>query len=172
MNAPLLAYSLSAGLHFAILQMAYFFLAEVFLSAGHVPYFILSFWWLVGLIGGLWFTRDVGPAPVYAVGVGAYAILLMSLWIRPFDDSLNPLAWACIAVSGMGPGHFFGTLAVPTAQRARVLLHENNGFIAGLLLALFASAHRGVWLLYGGPLAGLALVLVCLGWLRWSARGR
>lgn len=168
----MLAYSLVAGLHFAILQMAYFFLAEVFLSAGHVPYFMLSFFWLVGLIGGLWFTRDVPPMPVYLVGVGAYAMLVLALFIRPFDDTVGPLACACIAISGMGPGHFFGTLAVPTEERARVLVHENNGFIAGLLIALFASSHRGVWLLYWGPLAGFVLVLVCLAW-RWlSARGR
>jgi len=150
--------SMATGLHLALIQSCHFLLLESHLSARSFSYFVTLFFWLIGFLVGLqlrgarWFAGLVG-----AGAAGYYAIWLLARWM-PFHTALYPAAAASSAVSALLAGYFFRFVGDRYRPVRRPLLHENNGFVLGLFLALKGVVHLGGWLLAGAPAAGAALV--------------
>ncbi len=150
--ASLLA--LGIGLWLALLQFAYFFLLEVRLTSRATSFFTALFFWLIGFLVGLnlanrrAFPILVGLAPL------AYYLAFLLLRCFPHQLSILPAVGVCIAVAGALAGSFFpyGTDHFPDVRR--LLLHENNGFIVGILLSLLGSVFAGRLFLEWAPAAG------------------
>lgn len=148
------------GLHFAVLQCSYFFLVEAFLSSGHQPYFAMSLLWLCGVLVGLTASPQVSLELTTLFGTGAYLIAQGSLRLYPYQNALGNVAYACILVSGIAAGHFIVFIASSRIDRTAALLHENNGFVVGLVAGLLSSTFHGMRLLEIGPALTTVAVLL------------
>lgn len=155
----LAALSMASGLHFAVLQASHFLLLEAHLSARSQTYLLTMLCWLAGFWAGLGVTaRPRAFAGLLAAGAASYyATWTLSRWL-PFHGALYVAAALSSAVGGLLGGHFFRAVAERWRPLRRPLLHENNGFVAGLLLALVGAVRAGGWLLAWGPAAGAVLV--------------
>lgn len=173
----LAALSMASGLHFAVLQASHFLLLEAHLSARSQTYLLTMLCWLAGFWIGLGVAgqrsgaalgqaelRPRTPAHprafpgLLAAGAASYyATWALSRWL-PFHGALYVAAALSSAVGALLAGHFFRAVAEGWRPLRRPLLHENNGFLAGLLLALLGAVRAGGWLLAWGPAAGAVLV--------------
>jgi len=162
----------TAGIHFALLQTGYFLLLEAHLSSQSLSYFVALFFWLTGLLLGLYLRDDRWFGPLLGAGVvGYYLTFALTRWI-PFHPGLYPAAALSAVISGLLPGFFFRFAARRWAANvARPLFHENNGFVLGLFLALRGAIHFGGRLVALGPLASGLLVVVALVGFRLIRRG-
>ena len=160
------ALSFVCGLHFALLQTSWFLLLEAHLSSQSLSYFVCLFFWLCGLLLGLnlrgdrWFNGLLGAGAASYYGAWALA-----RW-APFHSVLYAVAGIGSIVSGLLPGFFFRFMGRRYKPIRRPLLHENNGFILGLVIALRGATHFGGSLLAFAPALGAALVLGAL--LAWG----
>jgi hypothetical protein len=157
------ALSFAAGLHFALLQSAYFLLLEAYLSSRALSYFVTLLFWLVGLVIGLRLPARVPFGALLAAGAAAYYAVFLLAKALPFHPGLHAAAAAGSIVSGLSPGFFFMFIVRRYTPARSPLFHENNGFLVGLLVALRGAIHfEGRMLAYGpaitGTLVALALV--------------
>jgi hypothetical protein len=158
--------SFVAGVHFAILQTSYFLVLEAFVSSQALSYFIAIFFWLVGLLVGLWIRRARMFVPLLAVGAASYYGTWWLARLLPFASSMYLVAGACSIVSGLLPGYFFGFIGPRVRPVSRALFYENNGFVLGLFAALTGATRFGSALVSLGPLlTGIAT------WLAYVAIG-
>lgn len=144
----------AVGLWLALLQFAFFFLLEVRLTSRAISFFVALFFWLVGFLAGLnlpsrrVFPRLAGLAPL------AYYVAFLLLHLFPHQLSILPVVGACIAISGALAGSFFPYAAEQMPEVRRLLLHENNGFVVGILLSLLGTVFAGRLFLEWAPAAG------------------
>ncbi|MBI3887274.1 MAG: hypothetical protein HY302_16335 [Opitutae bacterium] len=148
----------TTGLWLALLQCAYFFLLEAYLTSRATSFFIALFFWLGGFLAGLnlaaprAFPALVVAAPLaYYAALGGLAVFPYHLWL------LAPVG-ACIAVAGALAGAFFPFAASRFPGLKILLLHENNGFVLGLLLSLLGLVFHGRLLLTLPPVLGALAV--------------
>jgi hypothetical protein len=152
----------AAGLHFALVQTAYFLLLEVHLSSRASSYFLALLFWLVGLFLGLRLGGGRGFARMLPASLFAYqATHCLATW-TPFHPALYVAAALASVVSGASSGLFFRFVARRWAPVRSPLFHENNGFVLGLLIALRGATHFGGTLLTYGPVVTAALVALLL----------
>ena len=160
------ALSFVSGLHFALLQASWYLLLEAHLSSQSLSYFICLFFWLCGLLLGLNLRGDRWFVGLLGAGVASYYVAWSLARWAPFHSSLYPVAAIGSVVSGLLPGFFFRFIARRYRPIRRPLLHENNGFILGLLVALRGATHFGGSLLAFAPALGAALAGAAL--LAWG----
>ena len=154
-RATLLAFA--TGLALALLQFSYFFLLEAYLTSRASSFFVALFFWLIGFLAGLNLRSDRAFPVLAATAPLAYYVALTALSAFPYRLELLAPVGGCIAVSGMLAGAFFPFAARRFTRVKSLLLHENNGFIVGLLLVLMLSIFHGRLLLVAAPAAGIAL---------------
>lgn len=153
----------ATGVWLALLQFAYFFLLEVRLSSRAESFFAALFCWLVGFLVGL-NVRSPRAFPVLIVAAPlGYYVAYAVMAARPYDWSVLPVVAACIALGGALAGAFFPHASERFARVKPLLLHENNGYLVGLVLALLGSVFAGRALLGAAPAAG-AIVVGALWW--------
>jgi hypothetical protein len=156
------ALSFAAGLHFAIVQTAYFLLLEARLSSRASSYFLALLFWLSGLFLGLRLGGGRGFGGALAAGLFAYQAAHRLAASAPFHPALYVAAGLGAMVSGASSGVFFRFIARRYAPVRSPLFHENNGFVLGLLIALRGATHFGGTLLACGPAITAALVALLL----------
>jgi hypothetical protein len=156
------ALSFAAGLHFAIVQTAYFLLLEARLSSRASSYFLAVLFWLVGLFLGIRLAGPRGFGAALTAGLLAYqAAHRLAAW-APFHPALYAAVGLGAMVSGASSGLFFRFITRRYAPIRSPLFHENNGFVLGLLIALRGATHFGGALLAYGPAFTAALVALLL----------
>lgn len=148
----------AAGLHFAIVQTAYFLLLEARLSSRASSYFIALLFWLIGLLLGLRFGAGRGFGAALASGLAGYYLAhRLAAW-APFHPALYAVVALGSIVSGAASGLFFRTIARRYRPIQSPLFHENNGFVVGLAVALRGATHFGGALLAYAPAITAALL--------------
>jgi hypothetical protein len=156
------ALSFAAGLHFAVVQTAYFLLLEARLSSRASSYFLAVLFWLSGLLLGVLLGGGRGLGAPLAAGLLAYhAAHRLAAW-APFHPALYVATGLGAIVSGASSGVFFRFIARRYAPIRSPLFHENNGFVLGLFVALRGATHFGGALLAYGPAITAALVALLL----------
>lgn len=155
-----IALSFACGLYFALLQFSYFFLMEAYLSSQYLSYFITLLFWLCGFLVGLNLSRKGWFTLLLAVGLMTYYLTWLLTRFIPFHTLLYPAAAICSVISGLLPGYFFPFMSPRFNAIKSLLLHENNGFILGILIALKASIHFGNWFLTYIPALGAMIVIL------------
>jgi hypothetical protein len=150
------------GLALALLQLSFFFLLEVHVTSRADSYFTALFFWLIGFLWGLNRPdRRVFPTLLLAAPVAYYVALgVVGAW--PYRLWLLGVVGVCLGVGGAMAGSFFPWAASRFARSRWLFFHENNGFLAGIALALLASVYVGQALLRYGPLAGVVPVVLLL----------
>jgi hypothetical protein len=151
------------GVALALLQLSFFFMLEVHVTSRADSYFTALFFWLIGFLWGLNRPGPLAFPALLLLAPLAYYVALGTVGTWPYRLALLPLVGACIGVGGAMAGSFF-----PWAQRsfprARLLFfHENNGFLAGIGVALLGSVFFGQALLSYAPLLGVLPVAMLLG---------
>jgi hypothetical protein len=161
-NGRLGAFCFAAGLHFAVVQTAYFLLLEARLSSRASSYFLALLFWLVGLFLGLRLGDGRRFAKMLPASLCAYqATHGLATWM-PFHPALYVAVALASVVSGASSGLFFRFITRRWTPVRSPLFHENNGFVLGLLVALQGATRFGGALLAYGPAVTVALVTLLL----------
>ena len=157
-------YAFVGGLFLAVLQFSFFLLLEWQLSSAWITYASVTIAWMAGFFLGLFLKpgKRGKDEILLALCLGAYYCLWTSLRLMPFDFRPLPVYAACVLCAGLYAGWFFRS-SFPRMENAReLLLHENNGFVFGLLAAFYLFSHFGSVFLAAAPAALAALL--------WAAR--
>ena len=155
-SQPRLSLSLafSLGVYFALIQMTYFFLLEVFLSSRAFPFFIVLAFWLAGFLAGLNLPTRISFPKILAPGLLAYYAAWGILQKFPYHIEVLPVIGICIAVSAAAAGYYFVWAEKKITSAKNLFFYENNGFVAGLLVSLLWAVSSGKSMLLAGPLVG------------------
>ncbi len=148
---------------FAVIQFTYFFLLEVFLSSRAMPFFVCLFFWLIGFLIGLNLRINKLMICLVMISVCAYYCAFVLIRVYPFQYQVLPLVGLCVAVSGMAPGYFFASAKDRYAHVKKLFLHENNGFILGILISWVSAAFAGQYMLMLAPLLGVVPIIFIAG---------
>jgi hypothetical protein len=146
----------AGGLLFATLQSCYFLLLEWQLSSAWTTYATVTLAWMAGILAGL--RLRGGDAVLLWANLPCYYGLWWLLRRAPYDDRLLPLCGLCVLASGAYAGRFFKASVARGKDVRAFLLHENNGFVAGLLLAFAGFSWDAKRFLGLGPAAGVCLL--------------
>lgn len=160
-NLPVIT-AVFLGIYFALVQFAYFFLLEVYLSSRALPFFICLFFWLAGFLGGLNLKKKQAMKVLLIAGTAAYYAAMLLTRIYPFQYQILPVIGLCIAISALLPGYYFPWAAQQFSTARQLFFHENNGFILGILISLLWALFAGQALLMVSPLAGAFMPAVLL----------
>ena len=153
------------GLHLAVIQYAYFFLLEAYLSSRSVTYFISLFFWLCGFLIGLNLPKKNLLLPLIALGLFSYLLSYFMHELFPYRDFLYPVIACTISVSSLQSGYFFNIVSDSNDKVQTALVHENNGFVLGTLLCMLAVLYVGWYFLAFGPTASSCVaILVAKNW--------
>lgn len=147
------------GFFLGLLQLNYYFLAEIFVSSASISFFVVLFFWLLGFYQGLGLKTCRARFRIWVlVSTAAYYLFYAAVCLWPFQNWIWGLAAVCVFVSGLLPGTFFGSIAYPRDQVHRLLIHENNGFLLGFMSGTLLALQAGQWLIsYAVVVSALAL---------------
>jgi len=134
------------GLLLGAAQVALFFHMLATTGAMVIVPFLLIVIWLIGSISGL----RISESPRAGFAILLTGLLLLSITILTKEQlqfSALGTTLSCVSALCFGAfgGWFLKVWIKRTGEVSRVLLHENNGFIAGYTLAaalLFSSAKN------------------------------
>lgn len=150
-----------AGLHFGILQSCLFFASQVHITATWVGFFLVVLFWMLGVIIGLRGWPAWSLIRTLTASLAAYILLT---WLASSFDALRlylPLYGLLVVVAGIPAGTFFRQLAGRVASGS-LFLHENNGFVFGLLLGMLGFVKWGTSFMHAAPLLSFAGVLLAM----------
>jgi hypothetical protein len=152
--------AVATGFFLGLTQVALGFALLAGGGASALRFFALTAAWLAGSLCGALSASRGGAASGTALlvtallGVGG---ALAALSLAPFHDASSAAGLVAGALAGGYAGRFLGERAPLWGEARALLLHENNGFIAGFAAAsllLFASARA-----LDAAVGGLGLVL-------------
>jgi hypothetical protein len=166
----LVAEALVTGLFLGVVQTALAFALLTGSGASPLLFFALTAAWIAGgALGAALLARRVRPerqARLLAVVLIAFGGARWVLAGWPFHPLASAGGLAAGAVAGCYAGVFLGVRASTWGDARRLLLHENNGFVAGIAAGgalLFASSRA---LDAAAGLLGTALLVASSPWLR------
>lgn len=151
--------SFLTGLHFAVLQFGYILLLEINVSSTYLTYMTVVLSWIGGSAGGVWVEKMGAPSGL-VLGVLAYYGVSLLVFRAPFSPFSLPLAALGIAVTGLWAGRFFVYMFARCNRADRLFFHENNGFVAGILLFLAGFTLGGWTFLFVTPLSVASLLVL------------
>ncbi|MBX3200513.1 MAG: hypothetical protein KF850_04730 [Labilithrix sp.] len=143
------------GLHFAALQVGAFLSVESVSSSAWATYAALSAAWLGGTLAGLWL--ELPARPTILAGVIAFEGLVAFTRLAPWSRGLFAFGAGAAALGGLWAGGFF-TRAARRRATDGVFLHENNGFLVGLVGTPITFAFGGRAALAALPVVTCAIL--------------
>jgi hypothetical protein len=152
-------YLLAGGFFFAALQFSCYLSLEWQLSSAWTTYALVTLGWLAGVPIGLRLgSRDEA---LLASSLAGYALLSAASSRHPFDDRWLPLYALCVLTSGAYAGAFFRSSCARFKDARAILLHENNGFLLGMLASFLGFyLFGGRFSLWAPAAAGLLLTVL------------
>lgn len=153
------------GVLLGMVQTGLFLQLMFTLSSGYGTYLLVTLAWLVGSAIGARAHLYMPPLTVLlATGGAAYAGCVLLVVLYPFETTLWPIYAVLVMLIGLYPGMFFVRMGQHISA-GKLFLWENNGFIAGLVIAtvLFMALGRPIlWVLPAGAAALCALMILQL----------
>ncbi len=150
------------GVFFALIQFCYFFILEAYVSSRVSIYFIALFFWLIGFFIGLRLKSYNLLLKLLVASLVMYYITLFFNILIPFEKTSLILSGTAILISGLSPGYYFIYAKKKFPKIKLLFLHENNGFLLGIILSFSGVYFSGSWMLYFAPLIGFLVVLALL----------
>lgn len=131
------------GMFFAVAQLSYFFMLESIMSSTAFTYFIVSLFWLLGIILGL---KNFFKIPlIYLIAINAimFYSLIFCLHRFPYNTNLFIIYVMFITISSVFGGTLFNLWNNFTNSPARFFFIENNGFLLGIILTTIGFIFFG-----------------------------
>ena len=158
-------FATTTGLHLAILQFSYFFMLMLNITSTYVTYMTLVISWMAGTVAGL-FWRNLQGGIALAIGVAAYYTICVLVISDPLRDYLLPIAAVGVAASGLWAGRFFVVLLPLFESPDKLFLHENNGFLVGIIGVFVGFSLLSQGFLLWAPALSLAVLYLQMAVLR------
>ncbi len=152
-------YVFTTGIFLAFAQLSFFFILESELSSAFVTYSSVTLSWLTGIVAGLWISKEdraLEKTLLLANIIWYWVIYLLVKWY-PFESKLFPIYIALIICSGIYAGYFFKINKNIYPNVKKLFVHENNGFLVGMVLCTVGFMALGSKFL---SMAYLGLVFV------------
>ncbi|MCF6268766.1 MAG: hypothetical protein L3J41_03555 [Melioribacteraceae bacterium] len=150
------------GVFFALIQFCYFFILEAYVSSRVSIYFIALLFWLIGFFIGLRLKSNNLLLKLLVASLVLYYITLFFNILIPFEKTSLLLSGTAILISGLSPGYYFIYAKKKFSKIKLLFLHENNGFILGVILSFSGVYFSGSWMLYFAPLISFLIVFALL----------
>ena len=155
------------GVHLALLQFCYFFLLLINVTSTYITYATIVISWMVGtLIGLFWRRLNAGLALI--AGVASYYAIYALVISDPLALHTLPIAAGGVAISGLWAGRFFVVMLPLFVRADRLFLHENNGFLLGVIGVFVGFTLLGLGFLFWTPLISGLWLLIHIAWLHRS----
>jgi len=151
------------GMLFSLTQFCYFFILEAYISSRSSIYFIGLFFWLIGFLIGLQLKSFNLLLKLLFASLIAYYITLYFNILIPFEKISIVVSGTCILISGIAPGYYFVFAKKNFPKIKYLFLHENNGFILGIILSFGGVYYFGNFMLYFSPF--VSFIIVCVFYL-------
>lgn len=149
------------GFYFSLLQVGLFFITQMNVSATQVGYYLVVFAWLAGIILTLKFNWPKSLERGLVISSFAYyGYLILSSYLIP-RVYLWPVFFSLAVLTALPAGLFFRKFS-NTVSSYSLFLHENNGFIFGLLTGTFGFVRWGIHFLQLSPILALTAVFLSL----------
>ncbi len=161
-------FAASTGLHLAVLQFCYFFVLMLNITSTYVTYMTLVISWMAGTLAGLFLNR-LSANVALLIGMLAYYTITWLVFTDPLRPWLFALSALGVAASGLWAGRFFIVMLPTFPAPDTLFLHENNGFLVGVIGVFVGFSLLGKAFLFYAPAVSLTLLGVQMGWLH--ARG-
>lgn len=155
-------YAFASGLHFALVQNALCLAIGLFINFSLLGYFVIILSWLLGSVFGLnpFFRRFHQSGISF---VCSMAVVLFTYFLSKSGLTSHMGTWVLVefvaVIAGIQAGSFFGGFEKHSKISA-ILWHENNGFVLGVILSLFAFTDFGVRFLFWGPTLSWGILVV------------
>jgi len=161
MSTPTRYYPGVVGLLLGVVQVGYFLQLSLNMSSSFSTYLLVTLCWLIGSgLGAVWLHRLPVPTNGYLVLLlVAYGVCAALVTAAPFDAQMRLIYGALVIISGVYPGVFFARLG-KTHHAQSLFFMENNGFIAGLVIATLAFLVIGRVALWGLPVVLCAVLFL------------
>lgn len=155
------------GVHLALLQFCYFFLLLINVTSTYITYATIVISWMVGTLVGL-FWRRLNAGAALIAGIASYYAIYGLVVSDPMALHTLPIAALGVAVSGLWAGRFFVVMLPLFARADRLFLHENNGFLLGIVGVFVGFTLLGLDFLFWTPLISGLWLLIHIAWLHKS----
>ena len=149
-----------AGLYFAVLQFAYYFVLEAYVSSRSISFFIATFFWLIGFLIGLNIRQRMNDRWLAFLSISAYYVFYIVNNLYPFKSFIFGFLIICILISGAYPGYFFNRYKSRFRKVKDFFFIENNGFILGILISYIGSIMVGKYFIIIFPLFSFGLLSI------------
>lgn len=157
----LIFFAFLTGLHLALLQFNYLFILQINISSTYLTYILIVISWMAGTIGGLWW-KHLRPGFCLLSGVGGYYMVYAMTAINPLSRWTFVISVAGVMLSGLWAGRFFTAMAPLFGGADKLFFHENNGFLAGIILVFTGFTLLGQPFLLYLPALSASLLLLLL----------
>ena len=114
---------------------------------------------MAGALAGLMIPR-LSALVATGVGVASYYVVYALVVSNPLASFTLTVSAFGVFLSGLWAGHFFVLMLPAFARADRLFLHENNGFLAGVIGVFVGFSMLGNAFLLWTPLVSLLVLLV------------
>lgn len=149
------------GFYFGILQTAFYFSIEVFVTATFTGYFFLVLAWMCGVIFAMKTDLLENFSLSFTTSVILFYIFLLFVISLPFRGLMYPLLGLLIFVSAFPAGKFFKQFGKSVSSDS-LFFQENNGFVLGMVMAILLFVKFGIHFIYFAPILTYLLTILSL----------
>ena len=147
-----------------MLQFSYFFLLLINVTSTYITYMTVVIAWMLGTLIGLVLPR-LNATIAMVLGVAGYYATYAWTVNNPLSPITLPLAAVGVAITGLWAGRFFVVMRPLFVRVDRMFLHENNGFLVGIIMVFVGFTMVGRPFLLWTPLVSLTVLLANMAWL-------
>ena len=121
------------GFYFATLQFCLMTILAINISSAYLTYAIITFSWMCGAVVGLWLKNLNTRGGLILGAAGYYGVYAMATrW--PLARWILLAGFVGAVLAGLWAGRFFVARLPGFKTADRLFFHENNGFVAGIVM--------------------------------------
>jgi hypothetical protein len=164
MNTPRLMETLITGFWLGATQISLGFCLMSGAGASSLMIFLLIAIWIAGSAAGVSLIKARIGILVFLFALALCLASRILFHVFPYGGIGTAVGLAAAFCCGGYAGSFLRTRTADWGEVRRVLLHENNGFIAGCFLGTCILFFSAAFLSVGAALLGCALLAKRIGW--------
>lgn len=149
------------GFYFGIVQTAFYFSIEVFVTATFTGYFFLVLAWMCGVVFAMKTDLLENIYLSISSSIALFYIFLLFVIFIPFNGLMFPFLGLLIFISSFPAGKFVKLFGKSVSSDS-LFFHENNGFVLGMVMAVLLFVKFGIHFIYFAPILAYLLTILSL----------